>query len=239
MNEENDNVEWFEEKCQLGPVFLVNAKGFTPEGAVAAMNEYGGWSSFHLNTKLGKMAGRIVELAADGYLMKQIARELGIDKTGLKRFCDKLGIDVTPRPTLDEIEDEILEAVSEGMTAGKLAEEFGFTVNAIRKWLERKNIVLPDAYHCGFVIAKGKYICIPVKNHPAADGMGYVRLHRLIMEQMIGRFLTKDEVVHHKDDNTFNNHPDNLEIMSLPEHTGHHSRKGDTGWTLHHKRNKI
>ena len=46
--------------------------------------------------------------------------------------------------------------------------------------------------------------------------------HRYIMEQYLGRKLTRDEVVHHKDGNKANNDIENLELTSLSEHTRQH-----------------
>ncbi len=50
--------------------------------------------------------------------------------------------------------------------------------------------------------------------HPMATLHGYVLEHRLVMEDMLGRFLSRSEVVHHKDDDTQNNSPDNLELFA-------------------------
>jgi DNA-binding NarL/FixJ family response regulator len=47
-------------------------------------------------------------------------------------------------------------------------------------------------------------------------------LHRVIAEQKLGRPLGTDEVVHHIDGNKQNNHPDNIEVMSLSEHSRLH-----------------
>jgi hypothetical protein len=46
--------------------------------------------------------------------------------------------------------------------------------------------------------------------------------HRFVMEQKLGRKLSSLEIVHHKDENIKNNHPDNLEIMTRAEHARHH-----------------
>lgn len=64
----------------------------------------------------------------------------------------------------------------------------------------------------GRVVDKGGYQLLKTPTHPLATASGYVREHRLVMEQKIGRLLTPDEVVHHKDDDPSNNSPLNLEL---------------------------
>lgn len=49
--------------------------------------------------------------------------------------------------------------------------------------------------------------------------------HRYIMEQELGRKLTRDEVVHHEDENPRNNNVDNLKIMTRSEHFRLHGLK--------------
>lgn len=46
--------------------------------------------------------------------------------------------------------------------------------------------------------------------------------HRYIIEQIIGRKLGFNEVVHHKDKRKFNNDASNLEVMNRAEHTRLH-----------------
>lgn len=42
--------------------------------------------------------------------------------------------------------------------------------------------------------------------------------HRLIMESILGRELSADEIVHHIDGNKWNNDPDNLMVVTRKEH---------------------
>lgn len=56
------------------------------------------------------------------------------------------------------------------------------------------------------------YVLVKLPNHPHANNNGYVREHRLVMEGVLGRYLDPLEVVHHKDKDKQNNHPDNLEV---------------------------
>ena len=76
-----------------------------------------------------------------------------------------------------------------------------------------------------FVIISGyRYRYAP--SHPKAIGTRklYVAEHRLVMESIIGRLLNDDEVAHHKDENTLNNSPENLELMTASEHMKLHKK---------------
>ena len=74
------------------------------------------------------------------------------------------------------------------------------------------------------MIESGGYIKRRQPHHPAACD-GYVWEHRLIVEGVIGRFLTPDEVVHHVDGDKKNNKPENLQVMSSGEHLKLHSER--------------
>lgn len=59
------------------------------------------------------------------------------------------------------------------------------------------------------------------------NGKGYTKTygkhtHRIVAEQMLGRPLRRDEIVHHKDGNKQNNNPSNLEVMTQSEHARLH-----------------
>ena len=58
------------------------------------------------------------------------------------------------------------------------------------------------------------YLSILRKHHKYADKYGRVALHRYRMELMLGRYLTRKEVVHHIDGNPENNEEDNLMLFS-------------------------
>jgi HNH endonuclease len=70
------------------------------------------------------------------------------------------------------------------------------------------------AWKGGRFTTKLGYVNILIPDHPNANHKGYVREHRLVMEKHLGRYLTEDEVVHHKDGNPSNNNINNLELYS-------------------------
>lgn len=80
------------------------------------------------------------------------------------------------------------------------------------------------------------YMLIRMPEHPFANCDGFVFEHRLIAEQNLltpettviidGKpYLSPDYIVHHKDHNRLNNSVDNLELMTLAEHTKMHSKE--------------
>lgn len=74
-------------------------------------------------------------------------------------------------------------------------------------------------------MGKDGYIKVYYPDHPFASKDGYVRKHRLIMEQHIGRYLTKDEVVHHKNHVKNDNRISNLELMTAKQHSALHMKE--------------
>lgn len=68
----------------------------------------------------------------------------------------------------------------------------------------------------------GAYVYIWSKGHPHANKQGYVMEHRLVMEQMLGRYLTQEEIVHHRNGKKDDNRPENLELTRRGDHTRKH-----------------
>lgn len=60
-----------------------------------------------------------------------------------------------------------------------------------------------------FIDSEG-YIHIKCYNHPYRDKQNYVREHRLVMEQKLGRYLKPYEVIHHINENVSDNRIENL-----------------------------
>lgn len=83
------------------------------------------------------------------------------------------------------------------------------------------------AWKTGQRIDKDGYIKTYCPDHPWPRRGGYVFEHVRVMELHLGRRITADESVHHKDEDKQNNALENLELMKRGEHSRHH-RKKDT-----------
>lgn len=112
----------------------------------------------------------------------------------------------------------------------KIAEIFSCSSQTIEIYLKRFKIKVrnlgehsigkkPPNYVGKFKTKQG-YIYVSVINHPNMRKGNYVLEHRLVMEKHLGRYLTKEEVVHHingiKDDNRIEN------LMLFANDSDHH-----------------
>lgn len=80
------------------------------------------------------------------------------------------------------------------------------------------------------LIKIGKYLYVYMPSHPnAMHGKRYIALHRLVAEWLIKRHLVKGEVAHHISGNTFDNSPDNIEVLGYREHDKISASKRERG----------
>lgn len=64
------------------------------------------------------------------------------------------------------------------------------------------------------LIIKDGFTCIYMPDHPYCDIDGYVREHRLVMEEILDRYLEPTEGVKHKNGNRADVRPENLEVFA-------------------------
>lgn len=93
------------------------------------------------------------------------------------------------------------------------------------KETEFKRGQLHSMWKGGRIFNSKGYVYVRSENHPNKNYHGYVAEHRLVMEKHIGRYLTKDEVVHHMNGIKTDNRIDNLKLMSVSAHGRFEKRK--------------
>jgi hypothetical protein len=75
------------------------------------------------------------------------------------------------------------------------------------------------------VVKGGGYrYCRTDPPHPKQNSNGLYPLHRVLMENKLGRLLAANEDVHHEDEDKANDDPDNLEVLTKSEHGRLHAK---------------
>jgi hypothetical protein len=78
----------------------------------------------------------------------------------------------------------------------------------------------------GRKITDGGYVLIHKPEHQNCNNHGYVMEHRLIIEEVLNRYLTKEEIVHHINGIHDDNRIDNLMLFkNISEHIKHHKKQ--------------
>ncbi len=138
--------------------------------------------------------------------LRQIAEEVGCSYGAIQYTIKKFGITVPQRVT---------------HRWGK--EQTEATKKALREKYPNGRYGKDAANWKGGRTRGGKgYTYIFNPDHPKATRRGYVMEHRLVMEKKLGRYLTDNEVVHHKNGIIDDNKIENLEVCTRKQHFQHH-----------------
>jgi transposase-like protein len=183
--------------------------------------------------------------------LEECCQELGIKSPiTLRKWMKALGIKTRDVNKLNSLEYKLgltenelkakLETMyyKENKSLNKIATEFDVTRTVISRRFEKYRIKKLDPMAAKTVFGSGEnhgnwkggrivqngYYMVRCPEHPKAR-LGYVYEHRLVMERHLGRYLKKDEIVHHKNRNKQDNRLENLEVLTPSEHNKVHRKE--------------
>lgn len=155
--------------------------------------------------------------------MQEIADELSVSAGSVFNYLKRYGI-----PTRKRITERTKQRISIAQK-GKPSNRKGFHLSEETKHriseAHKGKILHPSLYGGHTKKRDDGYIKVYVPNHPYATKDGYVMEHILAMEKHIGRYITRDEVVHHINHVRDDNRIENLQLMTFKEHAGLHMKE--------------
>ena len=166
--------------------------------------------------------------------MSKILREKGVttNKNAIRSNATKKGM------TDEEFKDYLIFEYKDN-SIRQIAHKLNVTQVAIRKYFKKYNIPFKEKKDTYLRGAKAPnwnggrhmhngYIEIYAPKHPHKNKRNCIYEHQKVMEDYLGRYLEKGEVVHHKDLCKTNNNIENLQLLTMSEHSKLHAklRKG-------------
>jgi len=170
---------------------------------------------------------KLRELYESGLSMPRVARAMNCTTSTVRYHLLGLGVAIRPPKRIDwPIEQMRHWYEVELLSLQDIADRLGQKQKAVNKVAKRHGFAMKPrgsggyrgersmAYKNGRTVDKSGYVLVLMPDHPHANNAGYVREHRLIAEQMLGRPLLAMEVVHHKNDIRSDNRPENLHVFA-------------------------
>lgn len=171
-----------------------------------------------------------------GENLGDIAKDAGVSYQTLGRRLTAMGVKLrgmakteqtrrkmSAAKRLDLPEGQLRELHARQMSCREVAEVLGCCEEAVRDRLIELGLPRLPAkarpeknyfWQGGYAVDEDGYILERRPDHPHATTGGYVRQHRLVMEKALGRYLLPEEVVDHKNRDTSDNDPGNLELYA-------------------------
>lgn len=189
------------------------------------------------------------EYVEKGRFAKEIALEVGCSQATVGKYLKKYEIETKNRydkrpkfkglnPVRLILTKEYLELeyLTKGRSMTNIARELYCSPSLVREMIIKHGLSVDKAQNRSFygedneltgkyVSEDNGYLVVRLPNHPKANCRGYVRLHVLLAEYYFDKEVQENEVVHHKNENKYDNQKENLQIMTKKEHDTYHTTK--------------
>ena len=179
-----------------------------------------------------------------GRSLRDTAKHSGSCVPVVTAVLKKHGVDLLTGPWSQERIDRMIAMYQSGKSVQETARLMESATKQVRKYLRQFDIPIRPhseatpkgdknpAWRGGRHIDKSGYVYLRRPDHPNRNHLGYVFEHRLVMEAHLGRYLTPEEVVHHRDKDKKNNAIENLELFgSNGAHLAHELKGQCPKWT--------
>lgn len=156
--------------------------------------------------------------------MHRIADELGVSITTIFNYLKKYGIETRSKKDTFTFKgkkqsEEVIDIIRRTHKGKVLSKDTKEKISKSHKGVNRTN----NKWNAHVKNREDGYIQVYKPEHPYANKDGYVMEHRLVMEEVLERYIKENEVIHHINRNRKDNRPENLMIFSsISDHMRYH-----------------